>query len=82
MVEVFKTTVNTSEQASVVLQQIHKEFSDYQANFDLQDCDNILRVECRSGPVADGSIISLLTNLSLEAEVLPDEIEEFSQQSF
>ena len=45
MVEVFKTTVSDSYYAKLLLTRIHARFSFYLANFDLSDCDRILRVQ-------------------------------------
>ncbi|UZR97097.1 hypothetical protein [Chondrinema litorale] len=72
MVEVFKTNVECEEQASMLLKKIHEEFDEYKANFDLEDCDNILRVETNSGYVQVSLLISLLKNFKFNAEVLPD----------
>ena len=45
MVEVFKTNVENCEQAKDLLDAIHSTFIDYRANFDLEDCDKVLRIE-------------------------------------
>ena len=44
MIEVFKTNVDDRVQANLLVDQIHQTYSDYKANFDLEDCDKILRV--------------------------------------
>ncbi len=72
MVEVFKTNVECEEHASMLLKKIHEEFEGYQANFDLEDCDNILRVETNSDYVQVSLLITLLNNFKFNAEVLPD----------
>ena len=73
MVEVFKTNVKERDHANMLIDQIHQNFISYKANFDLQDCDNILRVECKSGNVESTSLIGLLNEFGFKAEVLPDE---------
>ena len=73
MVEVFKTNVNCLEQAEVVLTEIRKVFGDYTVNFDLYDCDKILRVKCESGLIQNDLLICLLKELGYKAEVLPDD---------
>ena len=73
MVEVLKTNVNDPGQAKTLIEQIHKNFTEYKANFDLQDCDNILRVESISGIVQSSLLIDLLKDFGFKAEVLPDE---------
>jgi len=44
MVEVFQTTVSNTRQAKLLQQNILVRYPDLQINFDLQDCDNILRI--------------------------------------
>ncbi|ACU63197.1 hypothetical protein [Chitinophaga pinensis] len=74
MVEVFKTTVNSRTNALLLLEQIHNTYSSYRANFDLEDCDRILRVECISGKVDELWLIRLLQKAGFDAAVLEDEI--------
>jgi hypothetical protein len=45
MVAVFKTDVETEDKAHVLLHVLSKMFPGSKINFDLEDCDNILRVE-------------------------------------
>ena len=72
MVEVFKTNVNEKHQAEVLVKQIQFLFHHYVANFDLHDCDKILRVRSTNGKVANAEIIQLVNHWGFEAEVLPD----------
>lgn len=72
MVEVFKTNVNKRRQASMLLDAIHKAFGNHKANFDLDDCDKILRVQCDTGTLCAKSLISFLNELGCRAEVLAD----------
>jgi len=74
MVEVFKTNVIDESHAQSLLDQIHKTFIDYKANFDLEDCDNILRVKCVNGTVDPSLLIDFLKDFGYDAEVLPDEL--------
>ncbi len=71
MIEVFKTDVGEPDKALQVIQLIRTSFQGYQANFDLNDCDNILRVVSNNGQVYAHGIIQLLQQLGLHAEVLP-----------
>jgi hypothetical protein len=70
MIEVFKTDVTDPLKAKVVLAQISNRFSEYQANFDLNDCDRILRIDSRKGPIKCSDIISLLRQSGHNAELL------------
>jgi hypothetical protein len=73
MIEIFKTDVDELLQAEMLLKQIHKNFPGYRANFDLNDCDNILRVQTLAGPVDSRLFIKFLKEFDVCAEVLPDE---------
>lgn len=72
MVEVFKTNVRRAGQAKMILDEIHKSFTDYTANFDLKDCDRILRVKCVAGAIRSSLLIDLVKAFGCYAEVLPD----------
>lgn len=72
MIEVFTTNVIGQENANMLIGLIHKTFTGYEANFDLQDCDNILRVKCITGAIHVSGLISLLNDVGFCAEVLPD----------
>src|SRR5438105_168761 len=73
MVEVFKTNIKEWIHARIVLDTIHKTFNHYRANFDLEDCDKILRVECGTDFIHPGPLVDLVKGLGFQAEVLPDE---------
>jgi predicted RNA-binding protein YlqC (UPF0109 family) len=50
-VEIFKTTVNKPSEARLVVEKLQHRFPYYRINFDLADCDRILRVEARLGRI-------------------------------
>lgn len=81
MIEVFKTNVTEKEHANMLLVRIHKTFRDHRANFDLEDCDKILRVTCRNGPVQSYPLIQLLQDFGFQAEILEDEMQEAERSS-
>ena len=74
MVEVFKTNVGNQVQATMLVDQIHKNFSYYKANFDLEDCDRILRIKYVNGFIEPSLVINLLDDFGFNAEVLPDDL--------
>jgi len=82
MVEVFKTNVKDCDHACWIIDRIHKEFANYKANFDLEDCDNILRIKCTESLIESQSIIKLLQGLGFYAEVLQDHISHVSRLNF
>lgn len=72
MIEVFKTNVTLHSQADMLLGEIHALFKNYKANFDLNDCDNILRVNSGNESIEAAPLIKLLNRYGFNAEVLPD----------
>ncbi len=74
MIEVFKTNVNERNEANRLVEQIHENFEGHQANFDLEDCDKILRVKSATGSIQVSRLITLLNDFGFHAEVLPDEV--------
>jgi hypothetical protein len=73
MIEVFKTNVNNPCHASMLVYRIQQAFREYTVNFDLEDCDRILRVKSASGAVQALPLIEFLQKNGCAAEVLPDE---------
>jgi hypothetical protein len=73
MVEVFKTNVEYMQQAIMLIGHIQKVFPNYVANFDLEDCDRIMRVECANGSITSSGLIKLMDDFGICAEVLPDD---------
>lgn len=45
MVEVFKTNVEDPAQAAKLVGLLQKHITNSSVNFDLEDCDNVLRIE-------------------------------------
>ena len=72
MIEVFKTNVGNHDHANMLIHEIHKSFINHEANFDLEDCDKILRVKCKEGIVEPDLFIHFLHDFGFHAEVLPD----------
>ena len=72
MVEVFKTNVEKKGHARMLIVQIEKTFCNYIANFDLDDCDNILPIKSKSGLIQSSCLINLLKEFGFHSEVLPD----------
>jgi hypothetical protein len=70
MIAVYKTNIECTERAAELIIHIHSRFSAYQANFDLADCDHILRV-ITNGAI-DPGFTSWLFNHGCEATALPD----------
>jgi len=75
-IEVFKTNVETHEQAERLVELIHENFPQFTANFDLDDCDRILRIRSAES-IRENSIPDFLQQNGFDAAVLDDEIPPF-----
>jgi hypothetical protein len=51
MVEIFKTNVDDRSEAAQIISLLNHHFPAYTINFDLHDCDKILRVKGEAIPV-------------------------------
>jgi hypothetical protein len=74
MVEVFSTNVSAKPIADFLVNQIELKFRNYRANFDLDDCDHILRIKSANGLVNTESILELISGFGYKIEVLPDSV--------
>lgn len=70
MIEVFKTNVNSRHHAQMLVEEIHSRFEGYSANFDLWDCDKILRIKSEDVSVEAEDIVALLRQKGYHAELL------------
>lgn len=68
VVEIFATNVQEISEATQLVKFLHKIFPDYLINFDLDDCDKILRVE--SDEIDTKEIIKLLNSKDIRCERL------------
>ena len=68
MVEVFKTDVEQLNESQKIIQKLLEHFPESKINFDLDDCDNILRVE--GANIGNEEIIQLLNEIGYRCEVL------------
>lgn len=70
VVQVFKTNVHDPDQADMLRDLVLINVTVHRANFDLEDCDKIFRVE--STVNIDEKIVALLHLHGFECEELPD----------
>lgn len=68
MIEVFKTDIKNNEQAAMVRGLLTVHFGYTAVSFDLEDCDNILRIEASN--VETNLIIEALSDLKIGCHVL------------
>ena len=71
MIEVFKTNVSRQDQASFLLGKISTTFTGYYGNFDLEDCDKILRIQA-DGSIDTLALVRFLSTFGFTVSVLPD----------
>lgn len=71
MVEVFKTNVDRYQDAEELLQRLNARFPDYKMNFDIEDCDRILRVQSNDDEVLPaGQIMAVVHSAGFACSVL------------
>ena len=68
MVEIFKTNVHDVLQAEKIISLLNIHFPAFMINFDLHDCDKILRVKGESIPVDE--IVSLVSANGFQCSLL------------
>lgn len=73
MVEVFKTNINTRAQAHLVANGIEDVFEGYLINFDLDDCDRIMRIRAVYGTVDSERVCRLVSAMGFNVSILTDE---------
>ena len=70
IVKVFKTDVRDQTTAKQIAKQLESFFEESRINFDLDDCDNILRIESRHSVIGDLEIQELVTKWGYQCEPL------------
>lgn len=68
MVEVFKTNIKKANQSKILVKKPQAHYPQSSVNFDLEDCDNVLRVE--GDDICPHKIIELVITDGYECEVL------------
>lgn len=69
MIEVFKTNVQEESQCKIIIEKLLEHFPNSSINFDLEDCDKILRIHAPS--ISNTKIIAVLNLHGYQCEVLP-----------
>jgi len=68
MVEVFKTNVQKKAQSKMLLCVLSEAFPSFKTNFDLSDCDKVLRVE--GDNMEASGIMILVKEYGFKCEIL------------
>lgn len=69
MIEVFKTNVMFHKDALLIIDRLEKKLGNSKINFDLEDCDKILRI-VGTNKAKSQYIISHLQQLGYQCEIL------------
>ena len=69
-VEVFKTNVQQNSIANRIVTRLSRSYPDFKINFDLDDCDKILRIETNSFYINPEEIIGILRKEGFCCELL------------
>ncbi len=72
IVQVFKTDVHNRSSAIQIVGFLQRHFTRYKINFDLDDCDNILRIESPDGAIPATDIQRLIAAFGYHCEPLQD----------
>ena len=70
VVEVFKTNVSTISDANIVMKNLRMHFPSFRINFDLNDCDRILRVEGKACEIEIDKIAKIVMELNFKIELI------------
>lgn len=57
--------INHQDEAEMLMLRIMETFDSYIANFDLEDCDKILRIQSPDGMIQPSLLIEMLNHLVL-----------------
>lgn len=68
MVEVFKTNVQEKNEAQEIINLLMSKFPGSKINFDLHDCDRILRIESRH--VSAREVVDLVLQNGFHCDIL------------
>jgi hypothetical protein len=70
VVEVFKTDVESFAKAQFVTRNLKELIPHAKINFDLDDCDHILRIEALRSEIEVDSIVHFAKKMNIQIEVL------------
>lgn len=68
VIEIFKTSINSQQAAALVKYMLSDKYPDAKINFDLEDCDRILRIENKVICVEE--VTAIVNTLGHQCEVL------------
>ena len=72
MVEIFKTNVTNKKLAGKVLKSLRAQLPAYRFNFDLEDCDRILRAQSENIAVEPAGIVQIAKDHGVDIHLFND----------
>lgn len=72
MIEVFKTNVQLKKDAKRIIALLTSKLEGHKINFDLSDCDKILRIESVNREISIQNVEKWMQHEGFICEVLPD----------
>jgi hypothetical protein len=70
-IEIFKTSICKNHQAVAIIKCLQQYFPHYQINFDLEDCDRILRIETQRNDINNKTIEGIVIARGYSCSHLP-----------
>lgn len=67
---VYKTNVDEKSEADAILDNIREQLPDVEPSFDLEDCDNVLRVESINGRIDGTQIEAIMKEAGFQIKTL------------
>jgi hypothetical protein len=72
VVEIFKTNVQEVSKAEEIVGALHRHFPANRFNFDLSDCDRILRAESKDKFLNTNSVMEVVKLCGVKIDLIPD----------
>jgi hypothetical protein len=74
-IHVYKTDVESREDEARITAVLTDEFTepDYEISFDLEDCDNVFRIESLNGKIDEDKIFKIFKRNGFSLEKMPTE---------
>jgi len=70
-IKVYKTNVADKSEAMAITNLLMREFPSTNVSFDLEDCDNVLRIEALNGSIDEQKVREILGKCKRNIEPLP-----------
>lgn len=72
-IEVFKTQITHHHEALMISSLLKEVYPAYVINFDLEDCDKVMRIKSKREPIHSEDVVKLLNRLGFYIEILEND---------